>query len=74
MYPLEEDGSLALCSDLHQHTGNSGNPERQEGPHAHMIRTTPDNRFTLAADLGTDQLLVYRIDYGAHKLIPQPDL
>jgi 6-phosphogluconolactonase len=44
------------------------NPERQEGPHAHCIVTSPDNRFACAADLGLDQVLVYRLDAAAAKL------
>jgi 6-phosphogluconolactonase len=35
---------------------------RQEGPHAHSINLSADNRFAIAADLGLDELLVYRFD------------
>src|SRR4030095_2724227 len=37
-------------------------PERQKEPHAHSINLSPDNRFALVADLGLDQILVYRFD------------
>jgi 6-phosphogluconolactonase len=37
--------------------------QRQAGPHAHWIATSPDNRFALAADLGLDDVLVYKLDY-----------
>ncbi len=45
-----------------QHTGSSVNPSRQKEPHAHSIQVSPDNRFALAADLGTDRLYVYPFD------------
>jgi 6-phosphogluconolactonase len=45
-----------------QHTGSSVDPARQKGPHAHSFRPSPDNRFALACDLGTDRVYVYAID------------
>jgi len=62
VFPVLEDGRLGEASAFVQHTGSSVNPKRQEGPHAHSIDTSPDNRFLLAADLGLDRLLVYRFD------------
>jgi 6-phosphogluconolactonase len=48
--------------------GSSVNPSRQKGPHAHCVDLTPDNRFALASDLGTDRVYVYRFDSSAGKL------
>ena len=53
-----------------QHQGSSVNPQRQQGPHAHSIILSPDNRFALAADLGLDQVRVYRFDASAGSLVP----
>jgi 6-phosphogluconolactonase len=61
-FPVLHGGRLGEASAFVQHSGHSLNPERQEGPHAHDILPSPDNRFVLAADLGLDQLLVYRFD------------
>lgn len=61
-FPVLADGRLGEASAFVQHTGSSVDRERQEGPHAHMIGLSPDNRFALAADLGLDELLVYRFD------------
>ena len=47
-----------------QHTGNSVDPARQEGPHAHSINLDPANRFAFVADLGLDKVMVYRLDSG----------
>ena len=60
--PIKPDGSLGEVSANVQHAGSSANPRRQEGPHAHSIYPDPTNRFALSCDLGTDQVLVYRLD------------
>jgi 6-phosphogluconolactonase len=62
VFPVLADGRLGGASAFVQHQGHGVNPERQEGPHAHSIALSPDNRFALAADLGLDELLVYRFD------------
>ena len=62
VFPVLSDGRLGEASAVVQHSGHGPNAERQEGPHAHEIQLTPDNRFAIAADLGLDELLVYRFD------------
>lgn len=62
VFPVLKDGRLGEASGFVQHKGSSVNPERQEGPHAHAIALSPDNHFAVVADLGLDQLLVYRFD------------
>lgn len=61
-FAVHDDGSLGTASGLVQHSGTGPNKERQEGPHAHWIGTSPDNRFALAVDLGLDQVIVYGFD------------
>ena len=60
--PIQSEGSLAKAATAVQHEGSSVNPTRQAGPHAHSINVAPDNRFAVAADLGLDKVLVYRLD------------
>jgi 6-phosphogluconolactonase len=69
-FPARDDGSLGPASSVVQHHGSSVNKERQEGPHAHWIATSPGNRFVLAADLGLDEVLIYRFDAASGKLSP----
>jgi 6-phosphogluconolactonase len=66
--PVNADGMLGEASDFDQHHGSSVDPERQKEPHAHDVVLTPDNRFALVADLGLDELLVYRYDLEKGKL------
>ncbi len=68
--PLKADGSLKEVSGFVQHTGSSVDARRQRGPHAHSINLSADNRFAVVADLGLDQLLVYRFDPVAGTLTP----
>lgn len=62
VFPIRDDGSLGPASAFVQHSGSSVDKDRQEGPHAHWIGTSPDNRFALAADLGLDEVLIYRFN------------
>jgi 6-phosphogluconolactonase len=59
---IEDDGSLGARSAFVQHSGKSADPGRQEGPHAHSINLDAANHFAFVADLGLDQVLVYRFD------------
>ncbi len=65
----QKDGSLAAQTAFVQHIGSSVHP-RQSKPYAHWIRTDPSNKFALVADLGLDQVVVYRFDAATGKLTP----
>lgn len=56
------DGRLRNASQIVQHVGTGKVADRQEHAHAHCIIPHPSNRFVLAADLGVDRVLVYRLD------------
>src|SRR5271170_4327926 len=62
VFPVLADGRLGEASAFIQHTGHGTNPQRQEGPHAHSIDLSPDNRFAIVDDLGLDETLVYKFD------------
>ena len=70
VFPIGADGSVAPASAFIQHSGSSVDKERQEGPHAHWIGASPDNRFALASDLGLDEILVYRLNAAKGTLAP----
>lgn len=71
VFPILPDGRLGEHTALVQNSGATGpNKERQDGPHAHWIETTPDNRFALVADLGLDEVLVYKFDAAKGTLSP----
>jgi len=60
--PIGDDGKLGEATAAIQHKGKSVDPGRQEAPHAHSINLDPANRFAFVADLGLDQVLIYRFD------------
>lgn len=74
VFPLLRDGRLGEATAFVQHKGSSVNKERQEGPHAHAAVFSPDNRFVIVADLGLDQLLVYRFDAARGTLGNDPQI
>jgi 6-phosphogluconolactonase len=70
VYPVGADGKLGKETAFIQHKGSSVNKERQEGPHAHSIQMSNDDRFALSADLGMDEVLAYRFDSQKGTLTP----
>lgn len=75
LLPIQKDGTLGPASDVKQHEG-SGPKEQQKGPHAHCIILDSLERHAIAADLGSDKVLVYRFDPATRKLHPgrQPSI
>ncbi len=67
--PIQADGQLGPPGSRFQHEGSSIT-DRQKGPHAHSINVDPANRFAVAADLGLDKVLVYRLDSNMARLTP----
>lgn len=68
--PVDESGKLAPASAFVQHHGKSLNPGRQEAPHAHSVNLDPENRFAFVADLGLDEVRVYRFNAAHGTLEP----
>ncbi len=63
-YTVEEGGKINPPSAIVFHHG-FGPDERQEKAHTHYAAFTPDERFVVAVDLGTDQVITYRLQDGA---------
>jgi 6-phosphogluconolactonase len=59
VFPIDCDGLPGKSSAFIQNTGSGPNTARQEGPHAHYISVSKDNRFIMVADLGIDKVVVY---------------
>lgn len=68
--PIDATGKLGETTAFIQHQGSSTDSKRQQGPHAHSINVDRDNRFAVAADLGLDQVLVYKFDAAKGTLTP----
>lgn len=62
VFSKNNDGSISEAIQVLQHNGKSIDEKRQTGPHAHMVAYTPDQKFVIANDLGTDKIYIY--DYN----------
>lgn len=68
-FPITKKG-LGEASSFIQHKGSSVNQQRQEAPHAHSVNVDATGKYVVAADLGTDDLFVYKLDADKAKLVP----
>ena len=79
VYATGPDGRLGDRTDHVPHTGAGPDPDRQAGPHAHMIVSDPVTGAVLVTDLGADAVVVYQLDAAgrlgadnAERLAAQP--
>ncbi len=70
IHAIEPDGRLGERTAFVEHTGRSVHPQRQTKPYAHWFGVDPSNRFALAADLGTDRIVIYRFDAKSGAVTP----
>jgi 6-phosphogluconolactonase len=61
-FALKEDGSIGKQTGFDQHRGSSIDLLRQEGPHAHEVVLSSNDRFLLVPDLGTDAISIYKVN------------
>jgi len=78
--PILEDGKVGEPVDIQKHSGTLGPANAASGPkgsfaisghdkpHAHMIESDPMGHFVLAADLGLDEIFIYKFDTASGKL------
>ncbi len=74
VFGKKSDGSITEVNQVVQHTGRSINEKRQEAPHAHMVYFSPDKKYVLATDLGTDDVYVYGYDKNSATTILDLDI
>jgi 6-phosphogluconolactonase len=79
-YSILPDGSLSQPVDQidfkdHKRFGSPGpNSTRQNASHPHSVTISPDNRFLLVNDLGTDHISVFVIHHDTGHIITEPHL
>ncbi len=80
--PILPNGAVGAAVDMKQDQGSVG-PARaasapsgsfaisgHDRPHAHMIQADPSGRFVMSADLGLDQILIWKFDVEKGTLTP----
>ena len=70
-YSVHADGSLSepvMRIDYKDPKFGKRGPvaARQDAPHPHSVHLSPDNRFLLVNDLGSDAITVFPVEPGAH--------
>ncbi len=60
VFGRDNSGALVGPKQIIQHTGGSINKDRQQGPHVHQVRFSPDGKYVISNDLGTDKIYVYK--------------
>ncbi|TYZ66466.1 hypothetical protein PybrP1_010805 [[Pythium] brassicae (nom. inval.)] len=68
LYPINADGSLGAPTDSRFYTGGSNVvPASQNAPHLHSTTWVPGTSLVLAADLGNDQIVQFKLDRSSKK-------
>lgn len=67
LFPLDGDGKPGAPCDIVKFTGKGALPG-QTNPHLHSVKLSPNGRFFILCDKGTDQVYTYRIAEDEKKL------
>ncbi len=59
VYATDAQGRLKEDPMIVRHQGTGANPRRQEKPHVHITRVTPDGKYLAVCDLGIDAVVLY---------------
>ncbi len=70
VFPILPDGRLGPHTGFVEHHKNGVDSAQQAQAHAHSVIFDPTGQYALAADLGIDQVLIYRFDRENGVLIP----
>jgi 6-phosphogluconolactonase len=62
VFPILQNGRLGEGTAFASPGDSVAPSPGQDGPHAHAVYLSPDNRFALACDMGLDKVRVYRFD------------
>lgn len=68
VYPVDRTGALSPMNELIGFSGNGPIEGRQAQPHPHCIAFTPDGKYMLVDDLGTDRIHQFTVKYQADSL------
>lgn len=70
---IAPDGSLGANGRLIQFEGSGPDTVRQSQPHLHCVTFTPDDKYLLANDLGTDKIHIFPVAEG-ETLLEEPKM
>jgi 6-phosphogluconolactonase len=69
-FPIGTDGRLGEAASFIQLHGSGPDKSRQGEPHGHSVNLPRNNKFMLGADLGTDRIMIFRLNAPDGKIVP----
>ncbi len=69
LFPIGADGALGEPVVTEHEGGSEVVDRRQKSPHPHWAGFSPDGKFALVPDLGTDNIHIYQIDANNTEII-----
>jgi 6-phosphogluconolactonase len=70
VFPVQAGGGLEAASQIIQHTGSGADKSRQDKPHVHCTKISPDNHWLFVPDLGIDKVMIYAFNENTGRLTP----
>jgi 6-phosphogluconolactonase len=70
LLPILDNGALEKASGFVQHEGSGAHPRRQRSAHAHSVYPATNGTWLLAADLGIDQVMAYKVENDGSLSVP----
>ena len=70
--PIAADGSLQPAAQTFQHTGSGALKGRQDKAHVHSTILSPDEKYLVVCDLGTDKLSVLHFNPASSRQPLEP--
>lgn len=62
VFPVDTHGRLLSAIQVIEFGGQGIDKERQDAPHLHCVKFSPDGKFLFATDLGTDKIYRFETD------------
>ncbi|MDO4569737.1 MAG: beta-propeller fold lactonase family protein [Planctomycetia bacterium] len=62
LFSLKPDGSIEKEAQRQKFEGKGPNAQRQDAPHPHGVLFLPGTNLFYVPDLGTDRIMIYRLD------------
>lgn len=74
VFGIEKNAALSPIKQLVKHSGRSVDKDRQGSSHVHMVQFSPDHKYVVVNDLGTDKVYTYAYNpNGGNKVLSIKD-
>jgi 6-phosphogluconolactonase (cycloisomerase 2 family) len=73
VFPLDASGAIQPPCDVFRHEGGGGPLPRQTHPQLHSVTLSPSGKLLAVCDKGNDEIVLFRLDEAARRLVPCRD-